>query len=59
MYTCEICGFETGRLANFKRHMNRKKPCKYVEKPILFAEKTTLDAEKPTLFAEKPTLFAE
>ena len=28
MYTCEICGFETGRLANFKRHMNRKNPCK-------------------------------
>ena len=28
MYVCEICGFETSRLANFKRHINRKKSCK-------------------------------
>ena len=28
MYCCEVCGFETGRLANFKRHKSRKKPCK-------------------------------
>ena len=28
MYSCEICGFETSRLANYKRHMNRKNPCK-------------------------------
>ena len=28
MYCCEVCGFETGRLANFERHLNRKTPCK-------------------------------
>ena len=30
MYTCETCGFKTSRVANFKRHMNRKNPCKKV-----------------------------
>ena len=57
MHTCEICGFQTGRLDAFKRHMNRKKTCQIAEKTTLDAEKTTLDAEKTTLFAEKTTLY--
>lgn len=28
MYTCEICGYETRRSADYKRHLNRKNPCK-------------------------------
>ena len=32
MHVCEKCGFQTGRLDAFKRHLNRKKPCKNVTK---------------------------
>ena len=28
MHTCENCGFQTSRLSNYKRHLNRKNPCK-------------------------------
>ena len=31
MHECETCGFKTGRLDAFKRHLNRKKPCKREE----------------------------
>lgn len=28
MHECERCGFKTSRLDSFKRHLNRKNPCK-------------------------------
>ena len=30
MHTCETCGYKTRRLDSFKRHLNRKNPCKDV-----------------------------
>ena len=30
MHECERCGFKTSRLHGFKRHLNRKNPCKSV-----------------------------
>ena len=30
MHECEKCGFKTSRLDTFKRHLNRKNPCKVV-----------------------------
>ena len=30
-HICEICGYTTNRISNFKDHQNRKKPCKKKE----------------------------
>ena len=31
-HICEICGYTTNRISNFKDHQNRKKPCKKKER---------------------------
>ena len=41
MYQCEVCGFETGRLANFNRHLNRKNPCSSFQNVTLFGGDVT------------------
>ena len=34
MHECERCGFKTSRLDAFKRHLNRKNPCKVVNPDV-------------------------
>ena len=56
MYTCEICGFETGRLANFKRHMDRKNPCKVIGNVTPITQNVTLNPPDVTFISRNVIL---
>ena len=55
MYTCETCGFETVRLANFQRHVNRKIPCKNVQERNAFRPKRNVFDQKRNVFGQNVT----
>ena len=59
MYTCETCGFKTGRVANFKRHQNRKNPCVNVtgcnEIPSFLTKNVTKNEQNVTECNEIPS----
>ena len=59
MHTCEICGFQTGRLANFVRHMDRKTPCKPVENVTEFEQNVTEFEQNVTEFEQNVTEFEQ
>ena len=59
MHECKRCGFKTSRLDAFKRHLNRKIPCKDVtlvfEKVNLNPQKVNLNPQKVNLNPQKVT----
>ena len=59
MHECEICGFKTGRLDAFKRHMNRKNPCKVIENGIQISENGIQISENGIQNAENGIQIAE
>ena len=56
MHECERCGFKTSRLDTFKRHMNRKKPCKKHEDVTPVLEKVNINPQKVNVNPQKVTL---
>ena len=53
MHECERCGFKTSRLDTFKRHMNRKKPCKKHEDVTPVLEKVNINPQKVNVNPQK------
>ena len=59
MHECEKCGFKTSRLDTFKRHLNRKTPCKNVtecnEIPTILTQNVTKKPQNVTKSDKIPT----
>lgn len=51
-HTCKNCGYSTDRLDAFKRHQNRKNPCKTLPKKYI-----VLDPTKPFISSLVDAMF--
>ena len=43
LYLCEVCGYKTNRLLNFKRHEARKTPCKNKNEQVIMINSNNAD----------------